>query len=257
VIEVRGVSRRFATRSGTVEALDTVDFTVNEGEFVTLIGPSGCGKSTLLRIIAGLDRADGGTVTVAGRTPDDARRAKLIAFAPQSAALLPWRSVRDNARLLTRVNTDADRGRVAGNDEIDEMLDRVGLAGFGDALPRELSGGMQQRVGLVRAFALHAPVMLMDEPFAALDELVRADMRYLLLSLWERNRASVVFVTHSLAEAVALSDRVAVMSARPGRIAHVHDVAMARPRTAEQEDTPEFLDDVRPIRIALTAGARS
>ena len=114
---------------------------------------------------------------------------------------------------------------------------------------------MQQRVGLVRAFALHAPVMLMDEPFAALDELVRADMRYLLLSLWERNRASVVFVTHSLAEAVALSDRVAVMSARPGRIVHVHQVAMGRPRDASQEDTPEFLNDVRPIRAALTVGA--
>jgi NitT/TauT family transport system ATP-binding protein len=257
VIQVRGVSKRFVTRSRTTDVLDRVSLTVNDGEFVSIIGPSGCGKSTLLRVIAGLVAPDEGVVEVDGHTPDRARGDKLIAFAPQAPALLPWRNVRANARLLTEVNRGAGAGRVADRDEVDELLVRVGLGDFLDAYPHELSGGMQQRVGLVRAFALHASVVLMDEPFAALDELVRTEMRYLLLSLWERNRSSVVFVTHSLTEAVTLSDRVIVMSPRPGQFVYDHNVALPRPRTAAQEDDVEFFEQVRTIRHALSSAVSS
>jgi NitT/TauT family transport system ATP-binding protein len=257
VIEVRAVSKRFVTRSRTTDVLDRISLTVNNGEFVSVIGPSGCGKSTLLRVVAGLLAADEGSVTVDGRTPAQARDAKLIAFAPQAPALLPWKNVRANARLLTDVNRTAGAGRVADRDEIDDLLVRVGLGDFLDAYPHELSGGMQQRVGLVRAFALHASVVLMDEPFAALDELVRTEMRYLLLSLWDRNRSSVVFVTHSLTEAVTLSDRVLVMSPRPGQFVYDHAVTLPRPRTAGQEDDIEFFEQVRTIRHALSAAVAS
>jgi NitT/TauT family transport system ATP-binding protein len=257
VIEVRAVSKRFVSRSRTTDVLDRIDLTVNDGEFVSIIGPSGCGKSTLLRVVAGLLEPDDGSVTIDGRTSSSARNEKLIAFAPQAPALLPWKNVRDNARLLARVNQTANAGRVADRDEIDELLVKVGLGDFLDALPYELSGGMQQRVGLVRAFALHASVVLMDEPFAALDELVRTEMRYLLLSLWERNRSSVVFVTHSLAEAVTLSDRVVVMSPRPGQFVYDHNVALPRPRVAQQEDDIEFFEQVRTVRHALTSAVAS
>jgi NitT/TauT family transport system ATP-binding protein len=255
VIEVRAVSKRFAARGRVVEALDRLDLSVADGEFVSIIGPSGCGKSTLLRIAAGLIEPDQGTVTIAGMTPAEARERKAIAFAPQAPALLPWKNVRDNARLLARVNQSANAGRVADRDEIDDLLVKVGLGDFLDAYPNELSGGMQQRVGLVRAFALHATVVLMDEPFAALDELVRTEMRYLLLSLWERNRSSVVFVTHSLTEAVTLSDRVLVMSPRPGRFVEDHTIALDRPRASSQEDSVEFFEQVRTVRHALTNSA--
>src|SRR5262249_27651388 len=161
---------------------------------------------TLLRLVGGLLTADEGTVTVAGEPPTLARQAKRFGFVPQTPALLPWRTVRQNAQLLTDVNR-----RAGGDDRLDRaaigaLLDEAGLGAFLDAYPRELSGGMQQRVALVRAFALGAPILLMDEPFAALDEMTRAEMRYLLLDLWGRHGATVLFVTHSIAEAVMLSD---------------------------------------------------
>lgn len=251
VIEFRQTTKRYASRTGMIEAVSAIDLTVEEGEFVSLVGPSGCGKSTILRLAAGLSVPDSGSITIAGKTPDEARRAKLIALAPQSPALLAWRTVSHNARLLTEVNRGVGVGRVADHDEIDELLHRVGLADFTDAYPHELSGGMQQRVGLVRAFALHAPVVLMDEPFAALDMMTRTEMRYLLSSLWERDRSSVLFVTHALDEAVALSDRVAVMSARPGRVIGEHRVSMHRPRTNDQEDSVTFLNEMRAVKAAF------
>jgi NitT/TauT family transport system ATP-binding protein len=247
VIAISGVMKSFAGRRGPVEALGGVDVDVEEGEFVSLLGPSGCGKSTLLRLVIGLLEPDHGTISVDGQPPAALRRAKQFALVPQTPALLPWRTVRQNAALLMQVNRSV---RTASVDVVG-LLDEVGLGDFLDALPHELSGGMQQRVALVRAFALAAPILVMDEPFAALDEITRAQMRYLLLRLWEHHRATVLFVTHSVAEAVMLSDRVVVMTGRPGRVAHVQPVALARPRHAAQEETAEFFALTTAVRRAL------
>jgi NitT/TauT family transport system ATP-binding protein len=260
LVRLDGVTKSFARRGAPLRAVAGVDLAVERGEFVSLIGPSGCGKSTLLRLVGGLIPADGGTVTVAGEAPSVARQAKRFGFVPQTPALLPWRTVRQNARLLTQVNRGAAR-KGAGNEgglgdaDTRALLDEVGLGDFLDAYPRELSGGMQQRVALVRAFALGAPILLMDEPFAALDEMTRAEMRYLLLGLWERHGATVLFVTHSIAEAVMLSDRVAVLTPRPTHVAAIEEVTLPRPRHAEQEDTVAFLEHVARIRQSLRDGA--
>jgi NitT/TauT family transport system ATP-binding protein len=250
-IDVQGVSKRF----GPTVALDGLDVRVGAGEFVTVIGPSGCGKTTLLRLIAGLETPDAGTVTIGGTSPPAARRARRLGYVPQDPALLPWRTVRRNARLLVDARGASSR-RVEpglGVAEVDDLLDEVGLAGFRDSYPHQLSGGMRQRVALVRAFALDAPVLLMDEPFAALDEITRADMRYLLLRLCERRGATVVFVTHSIAEAVMLSDRVLVMTGRPGQVVVDEPIGLPRPRHAEQEESAEFFALVTGLRRALRA----
>jgi len=254
-VEIRGATKRF----GATTALDGVDLTVQPGQFVTVIGPSGCGKTTLLRLVAGLTAPDDGQVQVGGMSPRQAQTARYLGLVPQSPSLLPWRTVRANARLLT----DAGRRSSAkSNDrtglsraETDDLLHEVGLGDFVDAYPNALSGGMQQRVALVRAFALDAPVLLMDEPFAALDEITRADMRYLLLRLCEQRAATVVFVTHSIAEAVMLSDRVVVMTGRPGRIQADESIPLPRPRRPDQEETTEFFELETRLRRALRAGA--
>ncbi len=248
-IELHGVAKTF----GTVEALTSVSLDVEPGELVTLIGPSGCGKTTLLRLIAGLDHPTAGSITVAGGTPDAARRAKRIGFVPQSPALLPWRTVEANARLLLDINRRASPDHPSVS--VDELLAEVGLEEFRDAHPHELSGGMQQRVGLVRAFALDAPILLMDEPFAALDELTRTDMRHLLGRLCEQLGTTVVFVTHSIAEAAFLSDRVAIMSPRPGRVTETVPITLQHPRRPELEDTDEFFHVETGLRAALRAGS--
>ena len=247
-IRVDHASKRF----GDLEALAPVELSIDAGEIVTLIGPSGCGKTTLLRMIAGLERPTGGSITIDGSTPDAARKTKRIGFIPQSPALLPWRTVEANARLLLDLNTSANP---ASPPDPIELLERVGLGEFRQAYPHELSGGMQQRVGLVRAFALGARYLLMDEPFAALDEITRADMRHLLAELCEPTGAAVVFVTHSLAEAVFLSDRVAVMRPRPGSIIDTIDVDLPRPRRPELEDDPRFFALESSLRTTLVSGA--
>jgi NitT/TauT family transport system ATP-binding protein len=255
LVRLAGVSKSFARRGDPVLAVSDIDLDVAPGEFVSLLGPSGCGKSTLLRLVGGLLSADSGTVTVAGSSPAAARRSKRFGFVPQTPALLPWRTVRQNVRLLTQVNRRAAPTEELADTDTVALLDEVGLGDFLDAYPRELSGGMQQRVALVRAFALGAPILLMDEPFAALDEMTRAEMRYLLLGLWERHGATVVFVTHSIAEAVMLSDRVVVLTPRPGRVAAVEPVTLPRPRHAQQEDGMAFLEHVSRIRQTLREGA--
>ncbi len=247
-IELRDVSKSF----GTLDALAPVSFDVAEGETVTLLGPSGCGKTTLLRLIAGLETPSSGEIVVNGLTPGDARRHKQIGFVPQAPALLPWRTVEANARLLLDINRSASPATPSVS--VNDLLDEVGLGEFLDAYPHELSGGMQQRVGLVRAFALDAPILLMDEPFAALDEMTRTDMRHLLGRLRERLGTTVVFVTHSIAEAAFLSDRVAVMSARPGRVIDDLTIELAHPRTPDVEDTDEFFHVTTRLRSALSAG---
>ena len=251
LIELRGVTKTFARRGDATVALRDVDLSVRAGEFVSLLGPSGCGKSTLLRIIGGLVDPDTGRVSVGGEVPEQARANKRYGLVPQTPALLPWRTVIDNVTLLTELNRGALLHRPLTPAQIAALLNRVGLAGFASAYPRELSGGMQQRVSLVRAFALGAPILLMDEPFAALDEITRADMRYLLANLWEHSGTTVVFVTHSIAEAVVLSDRVLVLAARPGRVVAEVEVPLPRPRHDDLEDRDDFHGIVAHLRQSL------
>jgi NitT/TauT family transport system ATP-binding protein len=252
-IRVRGVTKSF----GDVEALAPVSLDVGAGETVTLLGPSGCGKTTLLRLIAGLETPTDGEVLVDGMAPRAARRRKRIGFVPQAPALLPWRTVEANASLLLDVGRTTPSSSERRDVSVGSLLDEVGLGDFRDAYPHELSGGMQQRVGLVRAFALDAPILLMDEPFAALDEMTRTDMRHLLSRLREPLGTSVVFVTHSIAEAIFLSDRVAVMSPRPGTIHLEHVVDLPHPRLPDVEDSAEFFEHSRRLRIELRAGTVS
>jgi NitT/TauT family transport system ATP-binding protein len=247
-IRLRDVSKSF----GSLDALAPVSLDVDDGETVTLLGPSGCGKTTMLRLIAGLEAPSSGTIEVNGMSPSQARRDKQIGFVPQAPALLPWRTVRANARLLLDINRAASPGRPSA--EVEDLLDEVGLGDFLDAYPHELSGGMQQRVGLVRAFALDAPILLMDEPFAALDEMTRTDMRHLLVRLAEPLGTSVVFVTHSIPEATFLSDRVAVMSARPGRVHDDIRIDLPHPRVPDLEDTDDFFHVTTRLRAALVDG---
>lgn len=247
-IRVEGVSKRF----GPVEALRPVDLELNPGEVVTVLGPSGCGKTTLLRVVAGLEPPTEGSVTIDGAPPSTARTAKRIGFVPQSPALLPWRTVEANVRLLQEVNRG---GNPHDLPDIESLLREVGLTEFRAAHPHELSGGMQQRVALARAFAIGAPYLLMDEPFAALDEITRADMRHLLARLCDPINTAVLFVTHSLAEAVYLSDRVVVLSARPGHVVGVERIDLPRPRTPDIEDDPEFFAAETRLRRLLHQGA--
>jgi NitT/TauT family transport system ATP-binding protein len=236
---------------GDLRVVDPLTLDIEAGSFVSIIGPSGCGKTTLLRIVAGLEPASAGDVLLDDGSPADARRRKRVAMVPQAPGLLPWRTVRENARLLLDVNRSANP---ANADDPDALLHEVGLSEFLDAYPHELSGGMQQRVALVRALALHAPLMVMDEPFAALDEITRAEMRVLLTRLVEGRGATVLFITHSIAEAVALSDRVLVSSSRPSRVVADIAVDLPRPRPADIEDDPRFVALCSQIRHALHGG---
>lgn len=263
-IEVRGVSKSFRAGGRSFTALDNVDLDLPEGSFTTLFGPSGCGKTTLLRILAGLQTQDEGTVSLFGQTPEAATREKNIAWIPQSSALLPWRDVRANALLSQVVNKRADRGRgrvpngapaaTRIDQEVETVLSEMGLRDFARSRPAQLSGGMRQRASIARGFVHGAPVMLMDEPFSALDEFTREALRFKLLHMWELLRKTVVFVTHSAPEAVLLSDRVVVMTARPGRVHRVIDIDLPRPRDAELERSPEFHAKVTEVRNALQEG---
>ncbi|KAB2810438.1 ABC transporter ATP-binding protein [Pimelobacter simplex] len=231
-IEVRGVAKRYGTRDAVV-ALDGVDLTVRQGEFVCLVGPSGCGKSTLLRMMAGLHRPSEGEVLVhhdgTGRTP--------TAMVFQDYGIFPWKSVRANVRFGLDV---AGVPRAEATRTVDSWLSRLGLADFADAYPATLSGGMRQRVSIARALAVEPEVLLLDEPFAALDAQLRTVLQEELLALWQADRRTVVFVTHSLEEAILLGDRVVVMSARPGRILADLPVPLPRPRSAETRGEPAF-----------------
>ena len=247
-VSLRGLTKSF----GTLETISGIDLDVEQGSFVSVIGPSGCGKSTLLRLIAGLETASAGQVLVNGEPAIAARRHKQIAMVPQHPGLLPWRTVRANARLLLDVNSKANGPTTS--DPI-ELLERVGLGSFLDARPHELSGGMQQRVALVRALALGAPLLAMDEPLAALDEITRAEMRGLINQLVEGRGVTTIFVTHSITEAIALSDRVLVSSPRPARIVADISVDLVRPRPGDIDDDPRFFELCTLVRHALLQGA--
>ena len=238
-LELRSVRRVYGFGSAATTALDDVHLTVPSGRFVSLIGPSGCGKSTLLRLVAGLEQPDLGEVLVHGVTPADACAAKMIGLVPQSPALLPWLSVLRNVTLPQKINRGAGkrRERIADFAErrtaVPDMEELLVKAGLGDALhklPAQLSGGMRQRAAIVRAFGLQPDVLVMDEPFSALDEFTRESLQDQLLDLWEELRTTVLFVTHSVSEAVRLSDTVVVMAPNPGRIVESIDVDLPRPR---------------------------
>ena len=250
-VTLKSVSKWFIGRKDQIQALSGLDLEVAVGEFVSVIGPSGCGKSTLLRVIGGLVPYESGTVDVIGTTPAHARRTKQLGFTPQTPALLPWRTVRRNVQFLRELNSRRAVGESLSESEAVALLETVGLGDFLDSYPNELSGGMQQRVSLVRGFVLGSPVMLMDEPFSALDEITRNEMRYLLLDLWARTSKTVIFVTHSIPEAVILADRVLVMAPRPGRVVWIESIELPRPRDMSIEDDPQYLEHVRRVRNVL------
>ena len=235
MIEVAGVSREFAKDDRKVVALQDIDMSVAEGEFVALLGPSGCGKSTLLNMVAGFDFPTRGSVRVAGQPIREPSPQRGVVF--QEPALLPWLSVMDNV-----VFGPKTRGEQASlyRPRALQILEQVGLRGFEEAYPAELSGGMRQRVGIARVLMLQSRVMLMDEPFGALDAQTRSLMQELLLQVWERHHQTVLFVTHDIEEALLLADRVCVMTARPGRIKKSIDVKLLRPRALEITASPEF-----------------
>ena len=242
------VAKTFEGRDASVEALREISLDIPENEFVTLIGPSGCGKSTLLRIVGGLIPPTSGRVEIRGRSPKDAQRAKDIGFVFQAPALLPWRTVADNIELPFALNRGAGKDRLCSTEEI---LSLVGLKAFARAHPYQLSGGMQQRVAIARALIFDPALLLMDEPFGALDEITREGMRYELLRIWSQARKTVIFVTHSIPEAIVLSDRVVVMSPRPGEIRDIIEITLPRPRDEEIESSPEFVSYATRLRRLL------
>jgi NitT/TauT family transport system ATP-binding protein len=251
VIQARDLSLTFTTNDGPVHALSNINLDINEGEFVSLIGPSGCGKTTLLRVIADLEKPTGGTISVNGMTPLQAREARAYGYVFQQAALFPWRSIEDNIALpleVMRLSKAEQQARVAEN------LALVNLAGFEKKYPWQLSGGMQQRASIARALSLQPHMLLMDEPFGALDEIVRDHLNVQLLALWAKTKKTVVFVTHSLPEAVFLSTRIVVMSPRPGKIHEIIECDLGAERPLEIRETPEFLRIGQRVRDGLRAG---
>jgi len=231
-IALEGVGKRF--RDGAV-ALDGISLNVERGEFVTFLGPSGCGKSTLLKLVSGLSPASVGTVEVNGITPKNAR--EMMSFIFQDATLLPWRTVEENVGLEMELEHAA---REVRQERVAKMLEVVGLGHVANRYPRQLSGGMKMRASIARALVTRPRILLMDEPFAALDEMTRDRMNEELLRLYGEQKWTVLFVTHSVAEAVFLSTRIVILAAHPGRVAHEMEVELPWPRTAETRETPAF-----------------
>ena len=251
VIEARSVSLTFATADGPVHALSDVNLDIAPGEFVSFIGPSGCGKTTLLRSIAALETPTGGTLRVNAMAPDAARRARAYGYVFQAPGLYPWRTISGNISLPLEIIgfSKADRA-----ERIARVMDLVELSGFGGKFPWQLSGGMQQRASIARALAFDADILLMDEPFGALDEIVRDRLNEALLALWRKTGKTIGFVTHSIPEAVYLSTKIVVMSPRPGRITRVIDSTLPADRPLDIRDTPEFIALAHEVREGLRDG---
>ncbi len=251
VIAINNLSLTFQTRDAPVHALSDINLDIHHGEFVSLIGPSGCGKTTLLRTIADLEQPTGGKICVNGVSPREARLNRAYGYVFQAAALYPWRTIRRNITLPLEIMglPAAERTKRA-----DTYLDLVDLRGFGQKFPWQLSGGMQQRASIARALCVNPELLLMDEPFGALDEIVRDHLNEQLLNLWRKTDKTVVFVTHSIPEAVFLSTRIIVMSPRPGRILEIIDCDLPEDRTLDIRETPEFLKIAHQVREDLRAG---
>ncbi|AUJ64557.1 sulfonate ABC transporter ATP-binding protein [Aestuarium zhoushanense] len=251
VIEAKGLNLTFQTNDGPVHALRDVNLTIEKGDFVSFIGPSGCGKTTFLRCIAGLEHPTGGTLSVNGMTPDEARKARAYGYVFQAAGLYPWRTIGGNIRLPLEVMGFSKEEQ---SQRVKKTLDLVDLTGFEKKFPWQLSGGMQQRASIARALAFDADILLMDEPFGALDEIVRDKLNEELLKLWARTEKTIGFVTHSIPEAVYLSTKIVVMSPRPGRITDVIESTLPRERPLDIRDSAEFIEIAHRVREGLRAG---
>ena len=244
---IRDASKFYQTRSGAVHALDNVSLDVREGEFLCILGPSGCGKTTLLWSMAGLHTLSSGDITLGNEKITKPHPEIAMIF--QDANLLPWRNLAKNIELPFELKRRApDRAR------INMLLERVGLTGFENKFPRELSGGMQQRASIVRSLSVDPSVLLMDEPFGALDAFTRDEMNLLIQEIWMETKKTIAFVTHSISEAIFLADRVAVMSARPGRIAEIYDIDIPRPRSIDIQTQPDFIKRILDIKSRIEHG---
>ncbi|CUH39719.1 Carnitine transport ATP-binding protein OpuCA [Jannaschia seosinensis] len=250
-ISAQSLDLTFHTGDGPVQALSDITLDVAEGEFVSFIGPSGCGKTTFLRCVAALETPTGGTLTVKGMTPDEARKARAYGYVFQAAGLYPWRTIGKNITLPLEIMGYSKSER---QERMRRVLKLVELEKFANKYPWQLSGGMQQRASIARALSFDAEILLMDEPFGALDEIVRDRLNEELLALWKRTNKTTLFVTHSIPEAVYLSTKIVVMSPRPGRIADVIDSPLPRDRPLDIRDTPEFLAVAHRVREGLREG---
>ena len=263
-IAINNVSVVFKDNGGNdVKALDNVDFDIHKGEFISLLGPSGCGKTTLLRTIADLLEPTSGNVRVSGMTPKEIRLVsgmtpkeirlmQKFGIVFQSPVLFEWRTVKKNIELPLEIIGYSKKDR---SDRANEMLEMVGLTKFADHYPQQLSGGMQQRVGIARAFGIRPEILLMDEPFSALDEFTKEKLHLDLLRIWEKTNKTIVFVTHNIQEAVFLSNRICVLSPHPGRLSAVVDVDLPYPRTIEMRDAPHFGELVSKVRNSFEGGS--
>jgi NitT/TauT family transport system ATP-binding protein len=251
VISASHLDLTFQTNDGPVHALRDVSLDIGKGEFVSFIGPSGCGKTTFLRCIAGLEEPTGGTLAVNGLTPDAARRSRAYGYVFQAAGLYPWRTIGGNIRLPLEIMGFSKEEQA---ERVKRTLELVDLAGFEKKFPWQLSGGMQQRASIARALAFDADILLMDEPFGALDEIVRDRLNEELLKIWDRTGKTIGFVTHSIPEAVYLSTKIVVMSPRPGRITDVIESTLPRERPLDIRDSAEFIAIAHRVRDGLRAG---
>lgn len=249
LIEIQEVSKRFPVEGGFTQALDNVSFDVGRNEFISLIGPSGCGKTTILKLIGDILPPSSGNIRIDGKIPSQARHDRYFGFVFQDPVLLPWRTTQHNVRLFHEIIGDANRPEV--RQHVRDLIELVGLTGFERHYPGELSGGMQQRVSIARALSFDPQILLMDEPFGALDMITRDKMGAELLRIWERAKKTVLLVTHSITEAVFLSDRVVVFSARPARVVRIVEVTLPRPRPPEIRDQPVFHEYTRELRGLL------
>ncbi len=248
VITAENLNLTFETNDGPVHALKDVNLTIDKDDFVSFIGPSGCGKTTFLRCIAALETPTGGEISVNGMTPDAARQARAYGYVFQAAGLYPWRTIGGNIKLPLEI---MGYPKAEQNERMMRVLDLVDLNGFDRKFPWQLSGGMQQRASIARALAFDADILLMDEPFGALDEIVRDHLNEQLLQLWARTEKTIGFVTHSIPEAVYLSTKIVVMSPRPGRISDVIESTLPRERPLDIRDSPEFIEIAHRVRLRL------
>ena len=251
VVEAKSLDLTFQTADGPVHALKDVNLTIDKGDFVSFIGPSGCGKTTFLRCIAALEHPTGGSLTVNGMSPDEARRRRAYGYVFQAAGLYPWRTIAGNIKLPLEIMGFSKADQEA---RVERVLDLVELSGFGKKFPWQLSGGMQQRASIARALAFDDDILLMDEPFGALDEIVRDRLNEEVLKLWARTGKTIGFVTHSIPEAVYLSTKIVVMSPRPGRITDVIESPLPRERPLDIRDSKEFIEIAHRVREGLRAG---
>jgi len=251
VIEASGLNLNFETNDGPVHALSDVNLTIDQGDFVAFIGPSGCGKTTFLRVIADLEQPTGGSISVNGMTPERARLERAYGYVFQAAGLYPWRTIEKNIRLPLEI---MGYSKADMDERIARVLDLVNLTDFARKYPWQLSGGMQQRASIARALAFDADLLLMDEPFGALDEIVRDHLNEQLLALWARTGKTICFVTHSIPEAVYLATKIVVMSPRPGRIIDIIDSPLPAERPLEIRDSTAFLDVASRVRQGLRSG---